>query len=67
MCVGVVRGESAVGVPLRRLFPYEWMDVNYFISTVATEIGFRFLHFGYSVRTAARQALTKLVLAVRAL
>jgi hypothetical protein len=28
MCVGVVRGESAVGVPLRRLFRYEWMDVT---------------------------------------
>jgi hypothetical protein len=28
MGVGVVRGESAVGVPLRRLFRYEWMDVK---------------------------------------
>jgi hypothetical protein len=28
MCVGVVRGESTVGVPLRRLFRYEWMDVS---------------------------------------
>jgi hypothetical protein len=27
MSVGVVRGESDVGVPLRRLFRYEWMDV----------------------------------------
>jgi hypothetical protein len=27
MGVGVVRRESAVGVPLRRLFRYEWMDV----------------------------------------
>jgi hypothetical protein len=27
MGVGVVRGESSVGVPLRRLFRYEWMDV----------------------------------------
>jgi hypothetical protein len=27
MGVGVVGGESAVGVPLRRLFRYEWMDV----------------------------------------
>jgi hypothetical protein len=29
MGVGVVRGESAVGVPLRRLFRHEWMDVMY--------------------------------------
>jgi hypothetical protein len=28
MGVGVVRGESAVGVPLRRLFRYEWIDVK---------------------------------------
>jgi hypothetical protein len=27
MGVGVVRGEGAVSVPLRRLFRYEWMDV----------------------------------------
>jgi hypothetical protein len=25
--------------------------------TVVTEIGFRFLHFGYSARTAARKGL----------
>jgi hypothetical protein len=31
MGVGVVRGESAVGVPLRRLFRYEWMDVSRFM------------------------------------
>jgi hypothetical protein len=28
MGVGVLRRESSVGVPLRRLFRYEWMDVN---------------------------------------
>jgi hypothetical protein len=28
MGVSVVRGESAVGVPLRQLFRYEWIDVN---------------------------------------
>jgi hypothetical protein len=28
MGVGVVRRESAVGVPLRQLFRYEWMDVT---------------------------------------
>jgi hypothetical protein len=29
MGVGIVRGESSVGVPLRRFFRYEWMDVSY--------------------------------------
>ena len=33
MGVGVVRGESSVGVPLRRLFRYEWMDVNLLFTT----------------------------------
>jgi hypothetical protein len=28
MGVGVVRRESSVGVPLRRLFRYEWMYVR---------------------------------------
>jgi hypothetical protein len=28
MGIGVVRRESSVGVPLRRLFRYEWMDVT---------------------------------------
>jgi hypothetical protein len=28
MGVGVIRGESAVGVPLRWLFRYEWMDIS---------------------------------------
>jgi hypothetical protein len=28
MCIGVVMGESAVGVLLRRLFRHEWMHVT---------------------------------------
>lgn len=26
--VGIVEGENSVGVPLRRLFRYEWMNVT---------------------------------------
>ena len=29
MGIGVVRRESSVGVPLRRLFRYEWMHVSH--------------------------------------
>jgi hypothetical protein len=34
MGVGVVRRESSVGVPLRWLFRYEWMDVTEFLVTL---------------------------------
>jgi hypothetical protein len=34
MGVGVVRGENSVGVPLRRLFRYEWMDVSLVIASI---------------------------------
>jgi hypothetical protein len=36
MGAGVVRGESSVGVPLRRLFRYEWMDVTNVIGARVT-------------------------------
>jgi hypothetical protein len=38
MDVSVVRGESAVGVPLRRLFRYEWMDVNKLLLDLLSKI-----------------------------
>jgi hypothetical protein len=40
--------------PAKRLHAYWSGGSN---DTVATEIGFRFLHFGYSARTAAGKAL----------
>jgi hypothetical protein len=35
MGIDVVKGESAVGVPLRLLFRYEWMDVSHIINPIS--------------------------------
>jgi hypothetical protein len=66
MRVGVVRGEGAVGVPLRRLFRYEWMDVSApslaGVWSTATKQGYKAKIARHDVHVTDRQRNQKCVI-----